>query len=236
MKEEVGTTGKNRLDLAKESILASLPFFADEASVGLWTFSRAERGADWKEVVPLGRLDRRLGGGTARDSISTAVPRIKAEGDTGLYETTVAAVAAFPLVVAARAQHGRPHQRRQERGPGQPQPGGHLARLVDDADPARPVEVLTIALGSGADARPCATSPAPRGEGLHRGQARGPPVGVPQRPHRLTPRSSHGGVTSSDSTRLLVDEVQGPGHRDGLQPAHPLAVGLSKKTRSSISA
>ena len=33
LKEEVGTTGKTRLTVAKEALLASLPFFSDQASV-----------------------------------------------------------------------------------------------------------------------------------------------------------------------------------------------------------
>ena len=37
--------------------------------------------------------------------------------------------------------------------PGSPDLSTTLARLVDGADPARPVEVVTIALGSGADAK-----------------------------------------------------------------------------------
>ena len=92
MREEVGTTGKTRLTVAKEALLTSLPFFSDQASVGLWTFSRAANGNDWRAVVPLGRLDRRVGRGTARDTIASAVPRIVADGDTGLYDTTLAAV------------------------------------------------------------------------------------------------------------------------------------------------
>ncbi len=153
MKEEVGTSGRSRLDVAKEAVLASLPFFADEASVGLWTFSRAARGPDWSEVVPLGRLDRRLGGGTARDRIATAVPRIEASGDTALYDTTLAAVAAVrdawqpgPNTVVLISDG-------KNEDPGSPDLAQTLAGLVDDADPARPVEVVTIALGSSADAK-----------------------------------------------------------------------------------
>lgn len=153
MKEEVGTTGKTRMDVAKESVLASLPFFADEASVGLWTFSRAASGPDWVQVVPLGRLDRRVGAGTARDTIASAVPRIRADGDTALYDTTLAAVAAVrdgwqpgPNTVVLISDG-------KNEDPGSPDLETTLARLVDGADPARPVEVITIALGSGADAR-----------------------------------------------------------------------------------
>ncbi len=153
MKEEVGTTGKTRMDVAKESVLASLPFFADEASVGLWTFSRAARGPDWVEVVPLGRLDRKVGAGTARDTIASAVPRIRADGDTALYDTTLAAVGAVregwqpgPNTVVLISDG-------KNEDPGSPDLETTLARLVDGADPARPVEVVTIALGSGADAK-----------------------------------------------------------------------------------
>jgi Ca-activated chloride channel homolog len=153
MKEEAGTTGKTRLTVAKESVLASLPFFADQASVGLWTFSRAAKGQDWKQVVPLGRLDRRVGAGTARDTIATLVPRITASGDTALYDTTLAAVAA----VRAAWQPG-PNtvvliSDGKNEDPGSPDLATTIDRLVGAADPARPVEVVTIALGSGADAR-----------------------------------------------------------------------------------
>jgi Ca-activated chloride channel homolog len=153
MKEEVGTTGKTRLTVAKEALLASLPFFSDQASVGLWTFSRAAKGPDYRAVVPLGRLDRRVGGGTARDTIATSVPRITADGDTGLYDTTLAAVGA----VRAGWQPG-PNtvvliSDGKNEDPGSPDLRTTLSRLVDGADPARPVEVVTIALGAGADAR-----------------------------------------------------------------------------------
>ena len=154
MKEQVGSTGKSRLDVAKDSVLASLPFFADQASVGLWTFSRDQsNGSDWTEVVPLGRLDRPVGSGSARDTIATAVPRIKAAGDTALYETTLAAVGAVQkswqpgpntVVVISDGKN---------EDPGSPDLQTTIARLVDGADPARPVEVVTIALGSGADAK-----------------------------------------------------------------------------------
>jgi len=153
MKEEAGTTGKSRLQVAKDAVLASLPFFSDQASVGLWTFSRAARGNDYKAVVPLGRLDRRVGSGTARDDIAAAVPRIDAGGDTGLYDTTLAAVAAVragwqpgpnTVVVISDGKN---------EDPGSPDLQTTLSRLVDGADPSKPVEVVTIALGSGADAR-----------------------------------------------------------------------------------
>jgi Ca-activated chloride channel family protein len=153
MTEEVGTTGKSRLDIAKTAILSSLPFFADEASVGLWTFSRAESGPDWDEVVPLGQLDRTRGSGTARDSLTSAVPKIDAFGDTALYDTTLAAVAAVredwqpgpnTVVLISDGKND---------DPGSPDLETTLGRLVDDADPSRPVEVVTIALGSAADAR-----------------------------------------------------------------------------------
>lgn len=153
MKEEVGTTGRSRMDVAKEAVLASLPFFADEASVGLWTFSRAAKGPDHQQVVPLGRLDRRVGTGSARDTIASAVSRIRADGDTALYDTTLAAVSAVrstwqpgPNTVVLISDG-------KNEDPGSPDLETALARLVDGADPSRPVEVHTIALGSGADAR-----------------------------------------------------------------------------------
>jgi len=153
MEQEVGPAGESRLALGQQAILDSMPFFADEASVGLWTFSRAERGADWSEVVPLGRLDRSVGSGTARDTIEAAVSRIEASGDTALYDTTLAAVAAVreswqpgPNTVVLISDG-------KNEDPGSPDLTTTTARLVDDADPARPVAVVTIALGEEADAK-----------------------------------------------------------------------------------
>ena len=153
MKEEAGTTGRTRLQVAQDALLGSLPFFSDQASVGLWTFSRAARGNDYKAVVPLGRLGRSYGNGTARDTIAAAVPSIRAGGDTGLYDTTLAAVAAVragwrpgpnTVVVISDGKND---------DPGSPDLRTTLSRLVDGADPSKPVEVVTIALGSGADAK-----------------------------------------------------------------------------------
>ena len=189
MREEVGTTGKTRLTVAKEAVLASLPFFSDEASVGLWTFSRAAKGNDWKAVVPLGRLDRRVGSGTARDTIASAVPRIVADGDTGLHDTDAGRGGRRALDLAARAEHGRADQRRQERGPRQPRP-------ADDPGPARR-RCRPRPPGRGRDDRAgfgCRRQGAAQhrrhhqGQGLHRGAAGGPGVGVPHRADRLTHR------------------------------------------------
>lgn len=153
MKEEVGSSGRSRLDVSRQAVLDSLPFFADEASVGLWTFSRAPSGTDWRQVVPLGRLDRRVGSRTARDTIATSVPRITASGDTALYETTLAAVDAVRTAWQPGSNTVVLISDGKNEDPGSPTLEQTLARLVDAADPARPVEVVTIALGSSADAQ-----------------------------------------------------------------------------------
>ena len=124
MKEEVGTTGKTRLTVAKEAVLASLPFFSDRASVGLWTFSRAAKGNDYLAVVPLGRLDRRVGSGTARDTITTRRAADHRRRRHRALRHHAGRGRRGALVVAARPQHRRADQRRQERGPRQPRPAG----------------------------------------------------------------------------------------------------------------
>ena len=232
MKEEAGTTGKSRLQVAKDAVLASLPFFSDQARVGLWTFSRAARGNDYRAVVPLGRLDRQYGAGTARDNIAAAVPRIVAAGDTGLYDTTLAAVAAVregwqpgpnTVVIISDGKN---------EDPGSPDLRTTLDRLVDGADPSRPVEVVTIALGSGADAKALAQHRGDhQGQGLHGGPAGGPRVGVPDRPHRLTRARrpaqrggspGAGGYSDPAEPRCCCDDDQPgtvPPHRSPL--AHP---------------
>ena len=226
MKEEVGTTGKTRLTVAKEAVLASLPFFSDRASVGLWTFSRAAQGNDYRAVVPLGRLDRRVGSGTARDTITSAVPRITAAGDTGLYDTTLAAVAAVrsswqpgpnTVVLISDGKNedpGSPDLRttlvppRRRRRPGPPGGGRH-----DRAGLGRRREGVAHHRSHH------------EGEGLHGGPAGGPRVGVPRGADRLSRRRSPGvGVDTGRGRPACCCDDDQPGtvppHRPPLaQPA-----------------
>ena len=136
-------------------MLASLPFFADEASVGLWTFSRAARGNDWQAVVPLGRLDRPVGG-RHRPRQHRRPPCRGSRADGRHRRCTTRPWRPSPR--CASCWQPGPNtvvliSDGKNEDPGSPDLRTTLDRLVDGADPARPVEVVTIALGSGADAK-----------------------------------------------------------------------------------
>jgi Ca-activated chloride channel family protein len=84
---DLGGEGYTKLDLAKQAVLASLDQFKPEDEVGLWIFSTLLDGdTDHLEVVPIGPLTE------VRDDIERVVPALIADGGTGLYDTTRAAV------------------------------------------------------------------------------------------------------------------------------------------------
>jgi Ca-activated chloride channel family protein len=84
---DLGGEGYTKLDLAKQAVIASLDQFKPEDEVGLWIFSTLLDGdVDHLEVVPIGPLS------DVRDDIERVVPALIADGGTGLYDTTRAAV------------------------------------------------------------------------------------------------------------------------------------------------
>jgi Ca-activated chloride channel family protein len=85
--------GKTRLDLTKAAALKALGLFADDARVGIWAFSTAEAGKDYREILPLGELGVADAGGTGthRDAVVADIKALQASGNTGLYNTVWAA-------------------------------------------------------------------------------------------------------------------------------------------------
>ena len=94
MKEPVPGTGLTKIGLVKKAVLQALPLFAPETNLGTWVFSTNLEGRqDWRELVPIGPSDAKLPGGkTRRQVLAGALSRLEASnGDTGLYDTTLAA-------------------------------------------------------------------------------------------------------------------------------------------------
>ncbi|HYY80581.1 MAG TPA: substrate-binding domain-containing protein [Actinomycetes bacterium] len=98
MKEVVpGTAGRTKIDLVKGAAIASLKLFAPEDNVGSWEFSTdlgGVAGKDWRETVPIGPVGAELSQGRTRlEMLAAADSALQAtNGDTALYETTLAAV------------------------------------------------------------------------------------------------------------------------------------------------
>jgi Ca-activated chloride channel family protein len=84
---DLGGEGFTKLDLAKQAVLASLDQFKPDDEIGLWIFSTLLDGdLDHLEMVPIAPLSEN------RADIERVVPGLIADGGTGLYDTTRAAV------------------------------------------------------------------------------------------------------------------------------------------------
>ena len=149
-----GQPPRTRIDLAVGAATAGLALYPDDAELGLWTFSTGlTPTSDHRELVPIGPLGVQPDGVRGREKMSAALGAIAAvpDGDTGLYDTTLAAVRA----VRQGWADGRVNSvvlvtdGRNDDADGIP-----LEQLVAtlEAEAAdRPVPVIALALGTDAD-------------------------------------------------------------------------------------
>ncbi|MFL6127480.1 MAG: substrate-binding domain-containing protein [Mycobacteriales bacterium] len=154
MADPVPGTTKSRLDVARSAAQAALGFFDERDAIGLWEFSRQLDGErDYRVLVPLGPAGTPVNGFPDRRAASLAayramVPRTA----TGLYDSILAAYestsAAYrtgyvnTLAVISDGQNE--------------DPGGItlpalLSALKQRYDPQKPVHIVALAYGSGAD-------------------------------------------------------------------------------------
>jgi Ca-activated chloride channel family protein len=94
MAETVPGTGKTKMDLAKQAAAASLRLFTNESDVGTWEFSTNLDGPrDYREAVPIAPVGKKEpGGGTHLQRLQQRLMQLApTNGDTGLYDTTLAA-------------------------------------------------------------------------------------------------------------------------------------------------
>jgi Ca-activated chloride channel homolog len=154
MAEPVPGSQQSKLDVARAAAQAALRFFDPADSIGLWEFSRRLDGdRDYRVLVSLGPAGQRVGPFPNRQVASAAayrqmVPRTA----TGLYDSILAAyqsaTAAYradavnTVVVITDGKNEDPDSITLDQ---------LLARLRDLHDPARPVHVVTLAYGTGAD-------------------------------------------------------------------------------------
>ncbi|MCL7376529.1 substrate-binding domain-containing protein [Streptomyces sp. 35G-GA-8] len=151
-----GRDGQNRMDVTKASLLRALAGFTPEDEIGLWEFATRLDGAkDYRELESTARLGEPVkGGGTHRDRLSDAVTALKPvpDGDTGLYDTMLAAyreaVATYvsgkfnALVILTDGSNKDDDSiSRAEL----------IKRLKTVVDPRRPVPLIAIAVGPDAD-------------------------------------------------------------------------------------
>lgn len=138
--------GATREDVTISAAGQGLSLFDDQWSVGLWMFSTNLDGAKpYRQLAPIAPL------ATNRTKMVGALPKIKPvpNGSTGLYDTVLAAYKAV--------QHGWDPTRvntvvimtdGQNDNPGGLTLTQLLAQIKKIADPARPIEVIAIGIGT----------------------------------------------------------------------------------------
>jgi Mg-chelatase subunit ChlD len=127
----------------------------DDTELGQWVFSTELKGRqDWRENVSLGPLGERIGSATRRQLILSALAsmRPKADGDTGLYDSLLAAFDHLTrtykpemINTVLLLTDGRNDDRD---GPSLERT---LERLRAAYDPERPVQIIMIGFGDGVD-------------------------------------------------------------------------------------
>lgn len=149
--------GQSKVAVATAAAHQAIAFFPNTSALGLWVFSSDQGGqVPWLQLVPLAALGDQVGTGTQRQALQAADQSMPARvhGGTALYDTVLASYqqvkAAFdPSKVnsVVLMTDGRNEDTRSTRTLGQ-----LLGELKAAADPSRPIKIITIGIGSGADA------------------------------------------------------------------------------------
>ncbi len=153
----VADADNSRMQLTQKAAHIGESLFPDNAQLGVWAFSQGLDGPqrDYRELVPIRRLDAPAGSGTQRQAVSGAVDSLGGlvGGGTGLYDTISAAYhqvqstydpnAVNSVIILTDGENEDPMSLTKQQ---------LLQQLHDDADPARPVLIVTIGITDDADA------------------------------------------------------------------------------------
>lgn len=148
MLEPVPTAdGMTRMALTINAASQGLALFDDSWAVGLWTFStNLDGNSDFRELAPIGSLMSR------RDSLQQALAGItpKSTGDTGLYDTVLAAYQTVQsgwdsekvnsVVLLTDGENDDPSGLSLEQ---------LVTQLKSTVDPEKPIQVILMGIGTG---------------------------------------------------------------------------------------
>ena len=145
-----------RATLARDATKSALTLLPDSYSGGLWAFAyHLDGDNDHVELAPIRQFGADAGGKTQRQLLNEqfdSIPSLLQPGGTGLYDTTLAAVRSARGVYDAKSVNTvvliTDGENEDDTGI---QLDALLATLTAEADPARPVKVVGIALGPDAD-------------------------------------------------------------------------------------
>ncbi len=145
-------TGQTKHDLTKAAADGAVNFFSDQSSVGLWSFSSADRnaGSPHKELVKTVKLNEN----NQRAKLKSELAKLVPGGNTGMFDTVWAAHQHLQQNFRADADNlvvvltdGADDDKVSTT---------KLADLIGKlkgADPSKPVKVVTIALGRDTDSQ-----------------------------------------------------------------------------------
>jgi Ca-activated chloride channel homolog len=153
MNESVPGTALTRLQLLQQTAVAGFGLLNSQSNIGLWQFSVGlTPSTDYRELVSYGSVAGTIGGVPRKQALVAAVEALKANGGTGLYDSTYAAVQALQpkwepndtnIVLLITD------------GKNQDDDGLSLRELLDrlrrEAQADRPIPVISIAVGPEAD-------------------------------------------------------------------------------------
>ncbi|HEU5031158.1 MAG TPA: substrate-binding domain-containing protein [Spirillospora sp.] len=149
--------GVSRLQSTIRTAQGGLSLLPDDSELGQWEFSTdLPGGRDWRELVGVGPLGERLGSSTRRQRVLSAFAqmRVKKHGDTGLYDTVLAAFAYMTRTYKPEFVNsillwtdGR------DEDPDGPTLDETLAELRRAYDPERPVQINMLGYGPDVDVR-----------------------------------------------------------------------------------
>jgi Mg-chelatase subunit ChlD len=147
---------RTRVELARDAALAALGDLPGEWQLGLWVFSLGlgEGPVDHTQLAPVRTLRTVSGGRTHREALSDVVRQLPAmtAGGTALYDT---ALAAYRNAMAGYDPNRFNSVVLLTDGYNDDEDGISLRQLLDtlrrEQDPARPVQLITIGMGPGAD-------------------------------------------------------------------------------------
>lgn len=147
--------GVTRLQSTVRTAQGGLSLLPDDSELGQWVFStELQGGQDWRELVSVGPLKERLGSATRRQLVLSAFAqiRVKRGGETGLYDTVMAAFDHMKRTYKPEYVNSillwTDGKNVDPEGPSLQETLDHMRR---EYDPERPVQVNMLGYGPGVD-------------------------------------------------------------------------------------
>ncbi|GLW65424.1 hypothetical protein Arub01_36680 [Actinomadura rubrobrunea] len=142
-----------RLQAVAQLSQGGLSMMSNDTELGLWVFSTNLQGKqDWRELVSVGPLGERVGSSTRRNLVLSSLGQIQPRGDTGLYDTVLAAYK--KMSDSYKPEFGNSilllTDGKNEDADG-PTLKETLSRLKSMVDPNKPIQVNMIGFGPGTD-------------------------------------------------------------------------------------